>query len=76
MVKETYRKAGVAEKRTTHDTRHYYTTRIKEACGGDVLKMRRYTRHRNLNMLVTYVDEIDMKQDKGQIERAFDSLNF
>lgn len=76
LVKDTYRKAGVAEKRTTHDTRHYYATVIKKACKGDVLKMRRYTRHRNVNMLLTYVDEIDMREDKGQIEQAFDNVKF
>ena len=57
--------------KSTHGFRHYYTTRLIQSFKGDLIKVAKYTRHRNIEMLQVYNDEINTKADKTRFHKAF-----
>lgn len=59
--------------KTVHGFRHYFTTKlIKEF--GNLNKVLRYTRHRSLEMLQVYDDDMLGKEDLPKFYNAFNSL--
>jgi len=59
-----------------HGFRHYFTTTLLKAYGGDLLSVARYTRHKSLEMLRVYDDSIKQKADLPRYYRAFGGVRF
>lgn len=65
----------VSVEKTVHGIRHYYVTQLIRAYKGELLTVARYTRHRNLNMLIIYNDQDLIRGDLPNYYHAFtDSL--
>jgi len=61
-VRRLGRKAGLAIPARPHGLRHASTTRLLDLTGGDVRRVRRFTRHASLDVLTVYDDN---RQDFG-----------
>lgn len=60
----------------THGYRHYFTTKLIDTYKGDLLEVARYTRHRSLETLQIYNDNIKRKKDLPRFFGTFDELVF
>lgn len=60
--------------KTVHGFRHYFTTKLIQTYKGDLLEVARYTRHKSLEMLQVYNDNIKIKADLPRFYRAFENL--
>jgi len=74
IVKETLRELGI--NKTTHGFRHYFTTRLIKTYKGDLLEVAQYTRHKSLEMLQVYNDNIKRKADLPRYYKAFNGVSF
>lgn len=61
-------------KKSLHGFRHYFTTTLIKACKGDIIEVSKYTRHRNLEMLQVYNDNLKHKDSLPTYYKAFTSL--
>lgn len=59
---------------STHGFRHYFTTNLIKNYNGDLLKVAHYTRHRNLEMLQVYNDQLNAEQDLPNYINAFEGV--
>lgn len=59
---------------STHGFRHYFTTNLIKNYNGDLLKVAHYTRHRNLEMLQVYNDQLNAEQDLPNFINAFSEV--
>lgn len=59
---------------TTHGFRHYFTTNLIKNYNGDLLKVAHYTRHRSLEMLQVYNDQLNAEQDLPNFINAFSEV--
>jgi len=59
---------------TTHGFRHYFTTNLINNYKGDLLTVAHYTRHRSLEMLQVYNDQIKAEQDLPRYIGAFEGV--
>jgi site-specific recombinase XerD len=62
--------------KSTHSFRHYFTTTLIQNLKGDLLEVMKFTRHKNIEMLQVYNDNIEIKKTLPMYNRAFNSLNF
>jgi integrase len=62
--------------KTVHGFRHYFVTCLIRAYGGDLLTVAQYTRHRSLEMLQVYNDNIKRQEDLPRFYRTFRNLKF
>ncbi len=62
--------------KTVHGFRHYFTTKLIEAYGGDLLIVAQYTRHRSLEMLQVYNDGIKRQADLPRFYQTFGGIKF
>lgn len=62
--------------KTVHGFRHYFTTRLIQSYKGDILTVAQYTRHKSLEMLQVYNDNIKKKADLPKYYETFNSINF
>lgn len=62
--------------KTVHGFRHYFTTKLIKAYKGDLLTVAQYTRHKSLEMLQVYNDNIKHKEDLPRFYKTFDSIGF
>lgn len=62
--------------KTVHGFRHYFTTKLIKSYKGDILTVAQYTRHKSLEMLQVYNDNIKKKADLPKYYETFNSLNF
>ncbi len=62
--------------KTTHGFRHYFTSKLIETYKGDLLEVARYTRHKSLEMLQVYNDNIKRKADLPRYYQTFKDINF
>lgn len=62
--------------KTIHGFRHYFTTQLIKTYKGDLLSVARYTRHKSLEMLQVYDDNIKSKEDLPKYYNAFDGVKF
>jgi len=69
LVRQAFDELGI--EKTTHGLRHYFTTKLLPALGGDLLKVRQYTRHSGLEMLRHYDDRAKQKEDLPRVFSAF-----
>ena len=63
-------------KKTTHGFRHYFTTTLIKTYKGDLLEVAQYTRHKSLEMLQVYNDNINRKADLPRFYKAFSGVRF
>jgi integrase/recombinase XerC len=74
IVKETLNALGI--EKTTHGFRHYFTTTLIKTYKGDLLSVAEYTRHKSLEMLQVYNDNINRKADLPRFYKAFSGVRF
>ena len=60
--------------KTTHGFRHYFTTTLIKTYKGDLLEVAQYTRHKSLEMLQVYNDNINRKADLPRFYQAFSGV--
>jgi len=73
IVKKTLKDLGI--EKTTHGFRHYFTTTLIKTYKGDLLEVAQYTRHKSLEMLQVYNDNINRKADLPRYYQAFSGVN-
>ncbi|MCX6724333.1 MAG: tyrosine-type recombinase/integrase [Candidatus Staskawiczbacteria bacterium] len=69
--KKLFNEIGI--NKTTHGFRHFYITTLLKKL--DVRDVRKFSRHRNLEMLIVYDDEIDIQNKTAEVFHCFDGLN-
>jgi integrase len=74
IVKETLNALGI--NKTTHGFRHYFTTTLIKTYKGDLLEVAQYTRHKSLEMLQVYNDNIKKEADLPRYYNAFSGISF
>jgi len=62
--------------KSVHGFRHYFTTTLLKNCQGDLLRVAQYTRHRSLEMLQVYNDNIEMENDLPRYYKTFKAVKF
>jgi integrase len=62
--------------KTTHGFRHYFTSKLIETYKGDLLEVARYTRHKNIETLQIYNDNIKRKADLPRYYETFEEIKF
>lgn len=62
--------------KTVHGFRHYFTSKLIQSYKGDLLTVAQYTRHKTLEMLQVYNDNIKHKADLPRYYETFNSVNF
>jgi len=74
IVKETLNALGIDK--TTHGFRHYFTSTLIKTYKGDLLEVAQYTRHKSLEMLQVYNDNINREADLPRFYKAFSGVRF
>jgi len=74
-IVQTFLKELGIEK-VVHGFRHYFTTTLVKNYKGDLLQVAKYTRHRSLEMLQVYNDNIKNKDDLPRYYDAFKEVSF
>ncbi len=62
--------------KTIHGFRHYFVTCLVRAYGGDLLTVAQYSRHRSLEMLQIYDDNIKRQDDLPRFYKTFEEVKF
>lgn len=62
--------------RTLHGFRHFFTTKLIQSYKGDLLTVAQYTRHKSLEMLQVYNDNVKKKADLPKYYETFSGINF
>ncbi|MCL5125312.1 MAG: tyrosine-type recombinase/integrase [Deltaproteobacteria bacterium] len=62
--------------RTVHGFRHFFTTKLIQSYKGDLLTVAQYTRHKSLEMLQVYNDNLKHKADLPKYYETFIDINF
>ena len=74
IIGQILRELGIDK--SIHGFRHYFVTCLIRAYGGDLLTVAQYTRHRSLEMLQVYDDNIKRQEDLTRFYRTFRGLKF
>ncbi len=74
IVKTKLTELGIDK--TTHGFRHYFTTKLIKTYKGDLLEVAQYTRHKSLEMLQVYNDNIKRKADLPRFYETFSGVRF
>lgn len=74
IVQETLKELGI--EKTTHGFRHFFTTTLIRTYKGDLLEVAQYTRHKGLEMLQVYNDNIKKEADLPRFYKAFKGVSF
>ena len=74
IVKATLNELGIDK--TTHAFRHYFTTKLIKTYKGDLLEVAQYTRHKSLEMLQVYNDNIKREADLPRFYETFEGVKF
>lgn len=61
---------------TTHGFRHFFTTKLIKSYKGELLTVSKYTRHRSIQMLEVYNDEVIRQEDLPRFYDVFNELKF
>jgi len=67
---------GLGIMKTVHGFRHYFTTRLIESYKADLLTVAHYTRHRSIETLQIYNDNMKHKKDLPRFYKVFSSVQF
>lgn len=74
IIKKTLNRLGIDK--STHGFRHFFTTTLIKTYKGDLLEVTQYTRHKSLEMLQVYNDEIKKEADLPRYYDAFKGVSF
>ena len=74
IVRATLAELGI--NKTTHGFRHYFTTKLIKTYKGDLLEVAQYTRHKSLEMLQVYNDNIEREEDLPRYYKTFAGVKF
>lgn len=66
---------GLGIEKSTHGFRHYFTTRLVKTYKGDLLQVAQYTRHKSLEMLQVYNDNIKREADLPRFYETFGDIS-
>jgi len=69
-LKSLFRDEGIDK--SVHGLRHYYITTLLERF--DVRDVRKFSRHKSLEMLIVYDDEIDIEEKSREVAECFKGL--
>ncbi len=72
IIKEIFDSLEISK--TTHGLRHYFTTTLIKTYKGELLEVSKYTRHRGIEMLQVYNDNINRQADLPRFYGAFDKV--
>jgi len=72
MVKKIFKELGI--EKTTHGFRHYFTTKLIKEYKGDLLEVAQYTRHKSLEMLQVYNDNVNREADLPRFYKTFEGI--
>lgn len=61
---------------STHGFRHFFTTKLIKSYKGELLTVSKYTRHRSIQMLEVYNDEVIKQEDLPRFYSVFNELKF
>lgn len=62
--------------KSVHGFRHYFTTALLKNYQGNLLRVAQYTRHKSLEMLQVYNDNIEMENDLPRYYKTFKGVKF
>lgn len=74
IINPILRELGI--EKTVHGFRHYFTTKLIQSYKGDLLTVVQYTRHKSLEMLQVYNDNLKHKADLPRYYATFESVGF
>jgi len=74
IIKEVLSMLNISK--SVHGFRHYFTTKLIKNYHGDLLEVAKYTRHRSLEMLQVYNDNIKQKKDLPRYYKTFNEIKF
>ena len=60
--------------KTTHGFRHYFVTKLLREYQGNIIEVAKYTRHKSLEMLQVYNDDIRRFDDLPRFYKSFSSI--
>jgi integrase len=70
IVQDFFAEIGIVN--FTHGFRHYFVTKLLREFSGDILKTRKFSRHRTTESILAYADDISKKDDLPSFYHAFD----
>lgn len=70
-MKELFEELGIDK--TVHGFRHYFITTLLKSL--DVRDVRKFSRHKNLEMLIVYDDEVDIGEKAIKVAECFKGMN-
>lgn len=70
-LKELFDELGI--EKTVHGFRHYFITTLLKRF--DVRDVRKFSRHKNLEMLIIYDDEVDIGEKAIKVAECFEGMN-
>lgn len=73
VLRPIFQELGI--EKTVHGFRHYFTSKLIQSYKGDLLSVAQYTRHRSLETLQIYNDNIKRKDDLPRYYQTFSSIN-
>lgn len=73
IIQQTLQSIGIY--RTVHGFRHTFTTKLIKAYDGNLTTVARFTRHRNMDTLIIYNDEITHLSNLDNYHKAFNIVN-
>ena len=72
IIKKLLTSLGI--EKSPHSFRHFFTTHLVRAYGGNLLAVKRLTRHRSIDMLQVYWDDCLEEDDSNVYEESFNKL--
>lgn len=72
IIQKTLRGFGIAK--STHGFRHYFTTQLIKNYKSSLLEVKKYTRHKNIDMLEVYNDNITDQADLPRFYKTFEHI--
>jgi integrase/recombinase XerC len=75
IVYKIFKESGISGK-SPHSARKYFCTCLIKNFKSDILEVSRFTRHKNLEMLLVYDDAIKMRRDIPKYEKSFEKISF
>ena len=69
---ELFRELGI--EKTVHGFRHFYVTELLKSM--DIRDVRKFSRHRSMEMLIIYDDEVAIKEKTRHVFRAFEKFTY
>jgi integrase len=76
LVKVALNELSIDRNKSTHGFRHYFVTKLISRYKGDLLEVARYSRHRSLETLQVYNDNIKRKADLPRFYETFNDVKF